>query len=43
MPAFSEATEEQYSANTPIADETSVGLAQVCLVMQLERKYVADE
>jgi hypothetical protein len=43
MPAFSEATEKQHSAYTPIADETSVGLAQVCVVMQLERKYVADE
>ncbi|KAG4430797.1 hypothetical protein IFR05_013712 [Cadophora sp. M221] len=43
IPAFSEATEEQYSAYTPIADDTAVGLSQDSVVMQLERKYVADE
>lgn len=42
-PAFSDATEEQYSAYTLITDETAVGLSQVCVVMQLDRKYVADE
>jgi len=42
IPAFSDATELQYSLYTPIADVTSTRFVQVCVERQLVRKKEAD-